>query len=151
MNSRGRFLGLVLLFGILIAGQLPAFAGRPSGDDYRELSGQLMLDLAHNRQDYPFLATLHLQRHVFRSDSGANLSLVYENEKTLSGYGANGVTAYVYVFTGSRSFEQAVNTEQIGELKIVTIAKGPQGKAFQTLMKKIIDSRRRDFSSKFSL
>lgn len=124
---------------------------RPSSADYRELSGQLMLDLAKCRQEYPFLATLHLGRHVFRSDAGPNLSLIYENEKTLSGYGANGLTAYVYIFTGTRSFEQAVSADQIGELKVVVIGKGPQGKAFQTLMKKIVNSRRQGFASKFKI
>lgn len=152
MNAWGRLICLGVVFGVLCGTGVEASAqSRPSSADYRELSGQLMLDLAKCRQEFPFLATLHLGRHVFRSDSGANLSLVYENEKTLSGYGSNGVTAYVYVFTGTRSFEQAVSAEQIGELKVVTIGKGPQGKAFQALMKRIVNSRRQDFAAKFKI
>jgi hypothetical protein len=152
MNAWGRLIGLSLVMILVCGAEVEALAqSHPSSADYRELSGQLMLDLAKHRQEYAFLTTLHLGRHVFRSDSGPNLSLVYENEKTLSGYGSNGVTAYVYVFVGSRSFEQAASAEQIGELKIVTICKGPQGKAFQALMRKVINSRRQEFASKFKI
>lgn len=153
MNSWGQFIGWGLITGVCCffsVAEAPA-QSRPSSADYRELSGQIMLDLAKNRQQHPFLETLHLGRHVFRSDSGPNLSLVYEHGKTLSGYGGNGVTAYVYIFTGSRTFEQAVSAEQIGELKVVTIGKGPQGKAFQALMKKIVESRKREFAGKFKI